>query len=152
MKLLQLPCDTRQIAPRLVIHETKALARRNGNPTIVVRRAPVVALTVRERTAPAPIPQLPPPQTYAAERADGFVSSLFGASLNGGSAIEIELPFGTPRFTNAATLRQLLGGKPGDRLLRNTQNGTWEICEDSLRVDLLDQHVQFRVGPVAVYS
>ena len=108
--------------------------------------------TVRERTAPAPIPQLPPPQTYAAERADGFVSRLFGASLNGGSAIEIELPFGTPRFTNAATLRQLLGGKPGDRLLRNTQNGTWEICEDSLRVDLLDQHVQFRVGPVAVYS
>ena len=95
--------------------------------------------------------KLPKPKTFAAQRTGGWVSRISGHDLSAGNRIEIELPFGTPRFVRAATLKILLSGKPADMLLKKT-GYTWTICEDNLQVDLQDTDTQFRLGQVAVYS
>jgi hypothetical protein len=68
-----------------------------------------------------------------------------------GQRIEIELPVGSPRHTNAATLKRLLRAEPADRLLKKVGD-SWVICEDAAVVDLLDTATEYRVGPIAIYS
>jgi hypothetical protein len=94
---------------------------------------------------------LPAKQTYAVKRAEGYISRLGGQNLKDGSRLEIELPFGTPRKVNVATLKRLLGGSPTDALLKKT-GSTWTICDNAMPVDLLNRRVQFRLGQVAVLS
>jgi hypothetical protein len=98
-----------------------------------------------------PMPPLPPPRYYGAERTSGWVSRIAGQHLTGGNHIEIELPFGTGRYIPAKALRRLLGGRRGDALLKLVA-GQWIICDDHVQVDLTDTNTQFRVGPIAVYS
>ncbi len=98
-----------------------------------------------------PLPPLATKRTYASNRTQGWISRLGGNHLTLGGPIEIELPPGTPRYVNAATLLRLLGGGKSDRLLRRTDDA-WTFCDKSLTVDLLDTTTEYRVGPVAVYS
>jgi hypothetical protein len=98
-----------------------------------------------------PLPTLPVRKTYSAQQTTGLVSQLTGHNLIDGRRLEIELPINTPRYTNAATLKIMLGAKKSDLLLREEKH-TWVICENDARIDLLDQTVKFKVGPVAVYS
>jgi len=104
-----------------------------------------------ENQALVPLPKLPSPKTYSAQYTSGWVSGLVGHNLIDGRRIEIELPIKTPRYTNGATLKVMLGAKKSDLLLRE-ENHTWVICENDARIDLLDRAVRFKVGPVAVYS
>jgi len=104
-----------------------------------------------ENQSLVPLPKLPSPKTYSAQYASGWVSGLVGHNLIDGRRIEIELPIKTPRYTNGATLKVMLGAKKSDLLLRE-ENHTWVICENDARIDLLDRAVRFKVGPVAVYS
>ncbi len=104
-----------------------------------------------EHHAQVPLPKLPPPKTYSAQHTSGWVSQLVGHNLIDGHRLEIELPIKTPRYTNGATLKVMLGGRKSDLLLRE-ENHTWVICENDARVDLLDRSVRFKVGSVAVYS
>ena len=61
------------------------------------------------------------------------------------------MPLGMPRFVNAATLKRMLNAERSDTLLRKAVDG-WEICEDSLKVDLLDDSVEFRLGAIQIFS
>jgi hypothetical protein len=104
-----------------------------------------------EHQPPVPLPKLPPPKSYSAQHASGWVSRLVGHNLIDGRRLEIELPIKTPRYTNGATLKVMLGARKSDLLLREEKH-TWVICENDSRIDLLDRTVRFKVGPVAVYS
>src|SRR6266480_7070154 len=79
-------------------------------PLVKVFRAP-------ERRKLVPLPKLPPPKTYTAQRSGGWVSRITGHNLIDGQRIEIELPINTPRFTNGATLKIMLGARKYDLLL-----------------------------------
>ena|SRR5438552_9298094 len=76
-------------------------------------------------------------------------SVLSDAGKDGRS--EIHLPFGMPRFVNARTLKAMLGAKPWDRLFRKTGTG-WNICPDSLQIDITDSSKVFRLGKIQVLS
>jgi hypothetical protein len=67
------------------------------------------------------------------------------------SQADVRLPFGIPRFVNAATLHALAGGATAGRLLKKV-GGAWEFVADETVVDLNDRSVQFRLGRVTIYS
>lgn len=64
---------------------------------------------------------------------------------------EVRLPFGVPRFVNAATLRAMAGDGRATRLLKMVGN-TWEFVPDESLIDLDDRSVQFRLGRLTIYS
>jgi hypothetical protein len=85
-------------------------------------------------------------------RASGVISRAFGATkLETIGIAELELPPGMPRFVNAATLKRMLKADQSDLLLKRTRE-RWEVCDDSLHVDLLDDSVEFRLGAVQIWS
>lgn len=89
---------------------------------------------------------------FAVARTGGTLSPIAGTSaLEPLGVAELDLPFGTPRFVNAATLKRMLKTKRSDVLLKRTGD-SWEVCENSLRIDLTDDAVEFRLGTVQIYS
>lgn len=64
---------------------------------------------------------------------------------------EVRLPFGVPRFINAATLRVIAGGRRFDQLLKKV-DGAWEFVEDDTMIDLTNSAEQFRLGRLTIIS
>jgi hypothetical protein len=56
-----------------------------------------------------------------------------------------------PRFVNAATLKRMLKAKSSELLLKRTGD-RWSVCDDSTRIDLTDDSVEFRLGEVQIFS
>jgi hypothetical protein len=67
------------------------------------------------------------------------------------SRTESRLPFGVPRYVNAATLKRIAGGRPSDTLLRLVGKA-WEFVSDQVMVDLDDVKQQFKLGAVQIIS
>jgi len=67
------------------------------------------------------------------------------------SEADLALPMGISRFINVATFKRMLKADRSDVLLRKAGD-TWGICPDSMKVDLEDDSVEFRLGPVQIYS
>jgi hypothetical protein len=67
------------------------------------------------------------------------------------SRADVGLPYGIPRWVNAATLKALAGGKPFDRLLKKTPSG-WAFVADQTMVDLADKTVEFKLGQLTIFS
>ena len=75
-------------------------------------------------------------------------SELRSYSVGG---VTIDLPFGLPRYINAATLKALVRARPRDLLFRKAAQG-WEICSDSQVIDVQDNTAVFRIGKVEILS
>jgi hypothetical protein len=100
---------------------------------------------------PAKIRQLKQ-KRFSMPRSTGAISRLAGiANVQDSGVADLDLPFGMPRFVNAATLKQMFRASPADLLLKKCGVG-WEVCENSLIVDLTDDSVEFRLGPVQILS
>ncbi len=91
--------------------------------------------------------KLPPPKTASIgiarneSLADGNIEKL-----------DVNLPFGMPRFINIPTLRMFLRRPDFEPLLILTASGRWEVCPESHMVDLANPNIVFRVGPLTIYS
>src|SRR5207248_385860 len=70
---------------------------------------------------------------------------------SGDGQITVGLPYGMPQFVNARTLKAICGVNRADVLFRKIGD-RWEICPDSLRVDLADRTQMFRIGKLQIYS
>jgi hypothetical protein len=64
---------------------------------------------------------------------------------------DVGLPYGVPRFVNAATLKAIAGGRTVDQLLKKTHDG-WEFVPDDTRIDLTDPLQEFRLGKLTIFS
>ncbi len=140
------------------------LRRREGVPkhVLALRREAKPQLTFASIALSQPLPKSRtrrdlriralPGTTYSISRSP---DSLFGSLLAGNHAqpqsLELELPFGMPRFVNVATLKAMLGAEADDTLFRKS-GVRWEPCEDSHQVDLKDRTRLFRLGKVQIYS
>src|SRR5262245_12979181 len=124
------------------IHLARALRSRSDAPVLVRPQRPT-AVPRLQRLAE---------NVLSMPRVSGSISRAAGmADLEPSGTVELDLPFGMTRFVNSATLKRMLKAKRGDLLLRRVGE-KWEVCEDSLRVDLLDDSVEFRLGPVQIFS
>jgi hypothetical protein len=65
---------------------------------------------------------------------------------------DVRLPFGVPRFVNAATLRTMAGRENGSSRLLKKIGNAWEFVADDSMIDLEDRSVQFRLGQVTILS
>ena len=64
---------------------------------------------------------------------------------------DVGLPFGVPRYVNAATLKAMAGGKKFDRLLKQT--GTdWAFVDNDTMIDLTDSSQEFKLGKLTIFS
>ena len=63
---------------------------------------------------------------------------------------EVRLPFGVPRFVNAATLKAIAGA-PFAQLLRKT-GSAWAFVADHTTIDLTDSSQEFRLGRLTIFS
>lgn len=89
---------------------------------------------------------------FSTPRASGVISRAFGASmLTTVGVAELDLPPGMPRYVNVATLKRMLRADASEVLLKRGGD-RWEVCGDSLQVDLLDGTVEFRLGTVQIWS
>ena len=103
------------------------------------------------RTRPTVVKRLDN-ETLAVPKVVGSLSRVQRAvDLEPAGVAQAELPLGMPRFVNVATLKRMLKAERSDTLLRKTVDG-WEICEDALKVDLLDDSVEFRLGAIQIFS
>ena len=64
---------------------------------------------------------------------------------------DVRLPFGVPRFVNAATLRAMAGGRPFDRLLKKVEDA-WKFVKDETMIDLFNGTQLFKLGRITIYS
>lgn len=64
---------------------------------------------------------------------------------------DVGLPFGVPRYVNAATLKAIAGGKMFDRLLKKTDAG-WEFVNNNAMIDLTDGSQEFKLGKLTIFS
>ena len=141
---------TRAIVPRgelTLIRGGRSQPDGSGRARISLRSFP------RTKTESAPKIRPLPRSMYSVARSPdpSFLGGLLGGALKGRSRLEIELPFGVPRFVSAVTLKVMLGADEEETLFK--KNGKrWEICSDSFEVDLKDWTQVFRLGPVQIYS
>lgn len=63
----------------------------------------------------------------------------------------VGLPYGVPRYVNAATLKAIAGGRRLDRLLKKTHLG-WEFVPNETQIDLTDDSQEFRLGRLTIFS
>jgi hypothetical protein len=115
--------------------------------------SPQTALEKRQsRSAPAARLAAMSPQTIVIPKGVGSMSRMAGTvDLENRGVANLDLPFGMPRFVNAATLKRMLKAKNSDLLLKRSGE-RWTICDDSTRVDLADDSVEFRLGAVQIFS
>ena len=64
---------------------------------------------------------------------------------------DVGLPFGVPRYVNAATLKAIAGGKRFDRLLKKTDAG-WKFVDNDTMIDLTDGSREFKLGKLTIFS
>ena len=64
---------------------------------------------------------------------------------------DVGLPFGVPRYVNAATLKAMASGESFDRLLKMTSAGWVFVANDSM-IDLTDGSQEFKVGKLTIFS
>ena len=89
---------------------------------------------------------------FAVIKATGTVSPIAGTEdLKTAGVADLDLPIGMPRFVNAATLKQMFKADRTDLLLKKVGE-RWEVCENSTRIDLTDDTVEFRLGAVQIFS
>jgi hypothetical protein len=81
----------------------------------------------------------------------GAIRSTFPSRANIQN-MELDIPFGMPRYVNVPTLRKMLGRSDSEKLLRNVGGDRWEICPESFMVDLTNPDVLFQLGPLNIYS
>lgn len=142
-------------APKPQTKLTLAVPRKPENDLRLLRgpRSATLHLQPAKRAPGQPVHALPlENKRFSVPRASGNISRAFGTSeLEKIGVADLNLPPGVPRFVNAATLKRMLKADPADLLLKKVRN-RWEICEDSVRVDLLDDSVEFRIGAIQIYS
>lgn len=108
--------------------------------------------TRRGRALPAAALERPVTQRFSVTKTTGTLSPIAGTeNLETAGIADLDLPFGMPRFVNAATLKRMLKAKRSDLLLKKS-GARWEICEDSTRIDLTDDSIEFRLGAVQIFS
>lgn len=64
---------------------------------------------------------------------------------------DVGLPYGVPRYVNAATLKAIAGGRFVDRLLKKIRSG-WEFVENDAMIDLSDGAQEYRLGRLTIFS
>jgi hypothetical protein len=122
------------------------LATRNPVPVVALERA------LGRHNVAAKLQELPPAGTLSVPRGTGTASRALGTvDLDMTSVADAKLPFGMPRFINAATMKRMLKAKRSELLFRRVGE-RWEICEDSTQIDLTDDSVEFRLGVVQIFS
>ena len=90
--------------------------------------------------------------TFAVTKTSGTISRAAGsAELQAVGIEDLQLPFGMPRFVNVATLKRMLRAKRSEVLLKRSGE-RWVVCDNSTRIDLLDDSVEFRLGAVQIFS
>ena len=90
--------------------------------------------------------------SFAVTKTSGTISRAAGsAELEAAGVEDLQLPFGMPRFVNVATLKRMLRAKRSEVLLKRSGGG-WVVCDNSARIDLLDDSVEFRLGAVQIFS
>lgn len=67
------------------------------------------------------------------------------------SRSDVGLPYGIPRYVNAATLKAIAGGRRVDRLLMKTRSG-WEFVQNDAVIDLTDGSQEYRLGRLTIFS
>ena len=67
------------------------------------------------------------------------------------SRSNVGLPYGVPRYVNAATLKAIAGGRLFDRLLKKTRSG-WEFVQNDTLIDLTDGSQEYRLGRLTIFS
>jgi hypothetical protein len=91
-------------------------------------------------------------RTLAVPRVRGSMSRAAGNSELETIGIEdLKLPLGVSRFVTVATLRMMLKTDRSELFLKKS-GASWEICPDTMRVDLTDDKAEYRVGSIQVYS
>lgn len=98
-----------------------------------------VPIRPEDRFAEPKLPRLVAPRTkkYQVQAAGRLASA---------GVLTATLPWPTPRFVNAATLKALLC-KPRETLFQAVGN-RWRICPDDHQIDLTDPSQQYRLGEV----
>ena len=76
---------------------------------------------------------------------------LMAPPHGGVQPLEFNIPACLPRFTNAATLKAMVGADSSDVLLRKVGE-RWEICPGAYPVDLEDHTQVFRVRQLEILS
>lgn len=133
------PADVRtSLSPKLALRERAendtALALRMTRPHVQAKLQPLAHLS------------------FLVTKTAGTLQPIAGTSdLKDLGTADVNLPYGCPRVVNVSTLKKLLKGKRSDVLLKRVGE-VWEVCEDSLKVDLLDDSIEFRMGKVAIFS
>ena len=136
--------DTNLVSLRGKSSEVR-LAHRNSKPQLALASRPA------RLAAPQKLQEIQT-ERFSVPRGKGNASRVFGTlALEVTGTAEMKLPFGMPRFVNAATLKKMLKAERSELLLRRTGE-RWEICEDSTRIDLMDDTVEFRLGAVQIFS
>lgn len=128
--------------------------RRTGRLTITVadlcpaRRGYTVAPpTVGSALVPAAPVRLPVPALPRALPEP----EKFPFLHEGEGTVAITVPFGCERRKVNTVTFKALAGKPWDTLMRQ-EGERWCIVDDSELIDLSDQRVLYRLGPLQIYS
>ena len=141
--------------PRLPVPSvrTSSSLRLSASPGSVDKRLPALLQT---RLAPAAAADLKLPglvrlakQQAAMRRVPVLPAQRKFPMVIDFSQNDVRLPFGVPRFVNAATLRAMAGVE--GRLLKNVE-GAWEFVADEAVIDLNDRSVRFRLGRLTILS
>ncbi len=127
-------------------------ARRKQTATLLVRQGASQSLSLTPSARSAPRLEKLNAQPMSVEKVTGTISQLAGtSSLTPVGRAEMDLPPGLPRFINAATLKKMLRAKRSDLLMKRVGD-KWEVLENSGRIDLHDDSVEFRLGAIQVFS
>lgn len=150
--------------PKQTVNFASFFITKDTQPGILVRRTSTVTLKRRAVAPDAPTLQLDRAKRGPAKltalnqrklsvgRVAGSMSQGFGRpSLTEIGSAELKIPGGIPRFVNAATLKRMLKAAASDTLFKRV-GSQWEVCENSARIDLLDDSVEFRLGTIQIYS
>jgi len=82
----------------------------------------------------------------------GVISRAAGAAdIKTLDVKHMDLPIGMPRFVNVATLKKMLKANPDELVLKGVGR-RWEVCDNSMMVDLADDSVEFRIGLIQAFS
>lgn len=152
------------VTPTRVINLTSVLRplfAPAGVSLVPMRKTSEAQLTRRDPAAPKLARSLPPraakiqtleSRTLEVPRVRGSMSRAAGTSeIETIGTHDLKLPLGASRFVTVATLRIMLKTDRSELFLKKS-GANWEICPDTMRVDLTDEKAEYRVGSIQVYS
>jgi len=121
----------------------------------LVGKAELLSVTLEKRPTrglPSAKLQEQEMRMFSVTKTTGTLSPIAGTqNLKSAGVADLDLPFGMPRFVNAATLKRMFKAQRSELLLKKVGE-RWEICVDSTRIDLTDDSVEFRLGAVQIFS